>query len=150
MTRRQILHLVFWGALLLFLGMLTGYVYRFAITDDWDPGRQRTMRILHLFMVQMGAFYIAIGAAGRYLTLGARAGNFAVLSLVVGGYAFALGLVVATIIDIRGLEPGDSVLSAIVYGNFFISSAAGAAGVGVIALGAFASLRRGTATDPPT
>ena len=140
MLRRQILHLAFNGVMIVFLGMLAGYVYRFALTDDWGPDQQRTWRILHTFMVQTGSLYIAFAAIGPFLTISKRAGSWSVWTLVIGGYAFAGGLVVASLLDLRGLAPGDSLGSALVFLNFVISSAAGVAGVALLLRGAAASL----------
>src|SRR5690242_8889908 len=110
MTRRQILHLVFNGALLVFLGMSAGFAYRFAIVHDWEAVKQREMRILHTFLVQVGALIIAIGAIGNYLTISVRRATFLVWSLVLSTYTFAAGLVAAAIVGTRGLKPGNSVV----------------------------------------
>ena len=81
MTRRQILSLVFHGTLLVFLGMVAGYIYRFAITDDWGPDFERSWRILHTFLAQVGTLVIALGAVAHYVTLARRTGTFVVWSL---------------------------------------------------------------------
>jgi len=149
MTRQQILQLIFHGAMLVLLGMVSGYIYRFAISSEWGPDQERTWRILHTFMVQCGGLYIAIGAVGRYLTLTTRTGTFVVWSLALSAYTFALGLVIAPLIGTRGLDPGSSLAAVAVFVNFVVSSAFGLAGVAVVVLGAFASLRR-IGTSPRT
>ena len=141
MTRRQILNLMFHGVMLVLLGMIAGYIYRFALTGDWNSDYQRSWRILHTFVVQTGTLYIAIAAIGQLLTLSERVASFVVWSLVISAYTFALGLVFAPIVGTRGLDPGSSVGAVLVFADFGVSSAFGLAGAALALRGAFASLR---------
>lgn len=97
--------LVFHGAVVLLLGLLTGLPLGAAITDGWGEEAIRAWRVAHTGLVGGGVALIAIGGAARHVRLGPRAAAWLVWLLVGSIYAgvFALGL--GPILGVRGLEP---------------------------------------------
>jgi hypothetical protein len=97
--------LLFHGAVLLLIGLLTGVPYGEAITEGWGPESERAWRVAHTGMTAGGVTLIAIAGALRHVRLGDGAAAWLVWSLVATAYGAVVGLGLGPILGVRGLEP---------------------------------------------
>jgi hypothetical protein len=97
--------LVFHGAVVLLLGLLTGLPLGAAITDGWGEEAIRAWRVAHTGLVGGGVALIAIGGAARHVRLGPHGAAWLVWSFVASVYAGVFSLGVGPILGVRGLAP---------------------------------------------
>ena len=97
--------LLFHGAVVLLVGLLTGLPFGMAIADGWGEESVRAWRVAHTGLVGGGVVLIAIAGALRHVRLGPSAAVWLVWSLVVTVYAAVIALGLGPILGVRGLEP---------------------------------------------
>jgi hypothetical protein len=97
--------LLFHGAVVLLVGLLTGLPFGMAIADGWGEESVRAWRVAHTGLVGGGVVLIAIAGALRHVRLGPSAAAWLVWSLVVTVYAAVIALGLGPILGVRGLEP---------------------------------------------
>lgn len=92
------------GAIVAFLGALSGLAYTFVITGD-IPGSIRAWHLAHLQGVMTGILIIAVSSCISHLDLDQKKSRILIYSYVITGYCYSIGPVWGAIFDIRGLEP---------------------------------------------
>jgi hypothetical protein len=141
-TQRQILRLVFYGVLLVVLGMLVGVPFREAITSQAGAESERAWRVAHTSLVGGGVLYLALAAVAHHLVLGSREAAFVVGSFVFAAWAFAFGFVVGPAVGARGLEPMGSALDVFIFALFAAALLIFLLAMLLVLKGAYAALRR--------
>jgi hypothetical protein len=134
--------LIFHGALLILAGMLAGIPFTNAITDGWGPEAVRAWRVVHTSLLMGGVLFFALGPAVPYLALGEPALRLLVFLLVATTYVFTAGLVVGATIGERGLEPGSSLASALIFAALAASVLALFVASALMVRGAYSALRQ--------
>src|SRR5262245_14140678 len=97
------LQLLFHGAVVLILGLLCGIPFGAAAARALE-GAARAWRVAHSGGATLGVMLVAIGATLSRLRLDDLALSTLTWSLVVSGYAFMLGMVLAAVAGTRGLR----------------------------------------------
>ena len=126
------LQLLFHGAIVMSIGLLSGIPHGSAITKKKEESVIRAWRVAHSGLAMGGTTMIAFATAINQLNINAIALNILVWSSVISGYGFCIALPYGAWVGHRGLTVGNTVNSNIVYtGNIF-----GAIGslIGVLAL----------------
>jgi hypothetical protein len=141
MNRRMVLQLVFHGLLLIVLGMLVGFAFHSAITEQAGPDAERAWRVAHTSLVGLGALYLALAGVARHIVLSRGAARFTISSLLFAAYASILGFVVGPVIGARGLEPVGPPLHVFIFGALALALVLLLVAMIVLLAGAFAALR---------
>jgi len=92
------------GAIVAFLGALSGLAYTFVITGD-IPGSIRAWHLAHLQGVMTGILIIAVSSCITHLNLDQRKSRILAYTYVITGYCYSIGPVWGAIFDVRGIEP---------------------------------------------
>ena len=109
------LQLLFHGAIVMLIGLLSGIPYGSAINNQQDESVIRAWRVAHSGLAMGGTTMIAVAAAINQLEIDAIALNILVWSSVISGYGFCLALPYGAWVGHRGLAMGKTVQSNIVY-----------------------------------
>jgi len=141
MNRRMVLQLVFHGLLLIVLGMLVGFAFHSAITENSGPEAERAWRVAHTSLVGLGALYLALAGVAHHLVLSRRAATFSIWSLLFAAYASILGFVVGPSIGARGLEPVGPPLHIFIFGALAVALLLLLIAMCVLLTGALVALR---------
>jgi hypothetical protein len=104
MNQAHRLFMIKHGAVVAFLGALSGLVYTFVITGD-IPGSIRAWHLAHLQGVMTGILIIAVSSCVSHLKLNQRKSQILIYSYVITGYCYSIGPVWGAILDVRGIEP---------------------------------------------
>jgi hypothetical protein len=136
------LQLLFHGAVVLILGLLCGIPFGAAAARARE-GSARAWRVAHSGGATLGLMLVAIGATLSRLRLDDLALSTLTWSLVVSGYAFMLGMVLAALAGTRGLRAEGPPLNWVVFGAYVVGSVGSVVGVGLMIRGAWTALRAG-------
>ena len=109
------LQLLFHGAIVMLIGLLSGIPYGSAIKQNQDESVIRAWRVAHSGLTMGGTTMIAIAAATNQLNINAIALSILVWSSVISGYGFCLALPYGAWVGHRGLAVGKSFQGNIVY-----------------------------------
>ena len=109
------LQLLFHGAIVMLIGLLSGIPYGLAITRKKDESVIRAWRIAHSGLAMGGTTMIAVAATITMLDINAIALFILVWSSVISGYGFCIALPYGAWVGHRGLAVGKTVQSNIVY-----------------------------------
>jgi hypothetical protein len=133
--------LVFHGLLLIVLGMLVGFAFHSAITENSGPNAERAWRVAHTSLVGLGALYLALAGVAHHIVLSRGAARFSIWSLIFATYASILGFVVGPAIGARGLEPVGPPSHVFIFGALALALLLLLIAMCVLLAGAFAALR---------
>ena len=109
------LQLVFHGAIVILVGLLSGIPYGSAINKKKDESTIRAWRVAHSGLAMGGTTMIATAAVIDLLDINAIALSILVWSSVISGYGFCLALPYGAWVGHRGLAVGKTFQSNIVY-----------------------------------
>ena len=109
------LQLLFHGAIVMLIGLLSGIPYGSAINKKQDESIIRAWRVAHSGLAMGGTTMVAMAAAIDLLNINAIALNILVWSSVISGYGFCLALPYGAWVGQRGLAMGKTLQSNIVY-----------------------------------
>lgn len=109
------LQLLFHGAIVLLIGLLSGIPYGLAITKKKAEEVVRAWRVAHSGLAMGGTTMIAIAAAIDRLDINAIALVILVWSSIISGYGFCIALTYGASVGHRGLAVGKTVKSNVVY-----------------------------------
>ena len=118
------LQLLFHGAIVILVGLLSGIPYGSSITQKKDESVVRAWRVAHSGLAMGGTTMIATAAAINQLEINNIVLNILVWSSVISGYGFCIALPYGAWVGHRGLAIGKTVKSNVVYlGNIIGASA---------------------------
>ena len=140
MSDRLSSRLVLHGAIMILLGMISGFPYGSAVTGGEDP---RAWRMAHLEGVLNGLMAIAIGAAGARILLSEGLQRLLFWSLVIAGYGNVLASMLAAASGQRGLEPAGDLANNLVFAGFMLAVVGVLVALILVVVGAY----RAAATD---
>lgn len=109
------LQLLFHGAIVLLVGLLSGIPYGSAITKKKDEEVIRAWRVAHSGLSKGGTTIIAVAAAINQLNINTIFLSILVWSLVISGYGFCIALPYGAWVGQRGLTIGKTIENKIVY-----------------------------------
>jgi hypothetical protein len=109
------LQLLFHGAIVLLIGLLSGIPYGSAITNKKEEEVIRAWRVAHSGLSMGGTTMIAFAAAIDRLEISAVVLSILVWSSVISGYGFCLALPYGAWVGHRGLSLGQTIENKIVY-----------------------------------
>jgi hypothetical protein len=137
----MVIQLVFHGLLLVVVGMLVGFAFHSAITENSGPDAERAWRVAHTSLVGLGALYLALAGVAHHVVLSRWAARFSIGSLFFAAYASILAFVVGPVIGARGLEPVGPPFHVFIFGVLALALLVLLVTVCVLLAGAFAALR---------
>ena len=109
------LQLVFHGAIILLIGLLSGIPYGSAITNEKGEELIRAWRVAHSGLAMGGTTMIAFAGVINLLDMTAIALSILVWSSVISGYGFCVALPYGAWVGHRGLAVSKTIESNIVY-----------------------------------
>jgi len=123
------------GAIILLLGVLTGIPFWLAIISKQSADVIRAWRVAHGTLVMDGLLLLVAGLLIPYLPPTPL--FLAVLgwSLVVSAYGFAVALIGGALLRERGLTPGRSALSLVMFVAHGVGAVGAVVGTGLLAWG---------------
>lgn len=104
MNQSHRLFMIKHGAVVAFLGALSGLAYTFVITGD-IPGSIRAWHLAHLQGVMTGMLILAVSACITHLNLDQRKCGILAYSFVITGYCYSIGPLWGAVLGVRGIQP---------------------------------------------
>lgn len=117
------------AAVIILLGMITGFPYGSHIVGAAAPDTIRAWRTAHLLGLLNGLFVMVVAALWDNIALSQRLRSALWWCLVLGGYANTVAPVLAALSGYRGLEPMAPAMNWLVFGIYQISALLFPAGV---------------------
>ena len=133
--------LILHGAIVLFIGLLCGIPFTVAAGSAWGENVVRAWRVAHSGGAAVGLMLLAIGAVMPRLVLGDRPAAMLVWSLGLSAYCFTLGVLVAAMAGVRGLQAAGPALNGVVFAAYAVGAIGALLGVAVLIVGAAVALR---------
>jgi hypothetical protein len=137
----MVIQLVFHGLLLVVVGMLVGFAFHSAITENSGPDAERAWRVAHTSLVGLGALYLALAGVAHHVVLSRGAARFSIGSLFFAAYASILAFVVGPAIGARGLEPVGPPFHVFIFGVLALALLLLLVTICILLAGAFRALR---------
>ena len=109
------LQLLFHGAIVILIGLLSGIPYGSAINQKKDESTVRAWRVAHSGLTMGGTTMIAMAGAIDLIDINAIALSILVWSSIISGYGFCVALPYGAWIGHRGLAVGKTFKNNIVY-----------------------------------
>lgn len=125
--------MIFHGAVVLIIGLLSGFPFLFGIVRGAEARKVDAWRAAHTGLCSTGVMTIAMGVALRMWAMPGVAAQVAMWGIVIGSYGIALAMTLAAASGSRGLVAGGSLSNKIVYVAYMT-------GVPATLIGAFAFL----------
>jgi hypothetical protein len=129
-------HLLFHGAIVLMVGLLSGIPLRYAILQT-KPEAIRAWRVTHSVLIMNGLMMLLIGMMFPSLILGVRAVWVLVWTLVISGYSFVIAFTIGAWRGVRGLTSKPYGLNTILYGVHLMGASGSLIGIAIIIYGSF-------------
>ncbi|MBP1684299.1 MAG: hypothetical protein H6Q33_442 [Deltaproteobacteria bacterium] len=117
------------AAVIILMGMITGFPYGSQIVGAAAPDAVRAWRTAHMLGLLNGLFLIAVAALWDTIVLSQRLRNALWWCLVLGGYANTIAPVLAAVSGYRGLEPAGPGMNWLIFGIYQVSALLFPAGV---------------------
>ena len=127
---------LFTGALVLFVGLLCGFM---AIAET--PAAGMSWRAVHSALLVAGIWLLASASAMSHLVLDSRSMHALGWSLIAAAYGFMLTLMVQAITGVRGLEPGGSLAALAAFAGNIVAVLAGLLAALLTLQGSYAALK---------
>lgn len=112
------------GAIVAFIGVLTGFPFWLAIIRDRGPDAIRAWRVAHTTLISDGVLLLVVSLLRPHLSLGTGASWLLGWALVASAYGFVFALAVGAWAGERGLVPLPMDRRTV----FFVGHAVGATG----------------------
>jgi hypothetical protein len=141
MNERGQMQIIFHGGIILLAGVVCGVPFALAVGHGWGDEAVRAWRVAHTGAVSLGVALIAIGGIAPRLVLGNGAARVLLSSLLVAGYTFGIGVVMAAVTGVRGLAP-TAPLNLVVFLVYITGTLATFVASSLLLSGAYASLQR--------
>jgi hypothetical protein len=135
MSQPHRLFMIKHGAIVAFLGALSGLAYTFVITGD-IPGSIRAWHLAHLQGVMTGILIMAVSACVPHLHLDQTKSWILCYSYVVTGYCYSIGPVWGAVFGVRGIEPVMPLANILMFISNTIASISVLIGLGMTVYGA--------------
>lgn len=116
------LQLLFHGAIVLLIGLLSGMPYGSAINQKKEEEIVRAWRVAHSGLSMGGTMMIAFAAVLNLLDTGAIALSILVWSSVISGYGFCVALPYGAWVGHRGLAMAKTLKNKIVYAGNIVGA----------------------------
>ncbi len=123
------------GAVVAFLGSLTGLAYMLVITGELS-GSLKAWHLAHLQGVLIGILILAVSSLVNLLSLDGRKLWILAYCYVVTGYCYSIGPVFGALVGERGIQPLPPVGNLVFYASNSIASLSILVGLGLTVYGA--------------
>lgn len=147
MIDRLQLHVILHGAIVLLIGLSCGIPFGSVASRAGDEAA-RAWRVAHAGGAMLGVMLVAVAAVLPRLRLTDVLVSLLAWSLIVGAYAFTVGVVLAAVTGARGLTAGDSATDVVVHIAYVVGTLATLVAVGLTIAGAGAALAAPGRTSP--
>jgi len=127
--------LVFHGAVVILLGLITGFPLAFVLTGSLVSS-ERAWRMAHLEGLLNGLLLLAVAGVADRLALDGRKPAVLAWTLIVTAYGNLIASVIAASANVRGLEPGGSLANTLTYLLFMVAVVTVVVAMGLVAHGA--------------
>ena len=133
-------YLLFHGAIVVTLGLLSGAPMGRAIVKKKGEDTVRAWRVAHSGLVMAGLMMLVIAVIIPYLKVGQLATWVLVWSYIISGYGFAVALPIGAWRGHRGLTSKPPGINRVVYGGNMIGALGSLIGTLILIYGAFKAL----------
>jgi len=133
--------LVFHGAVVILLGLITGFPLAFVLTGRLVSS-ERAWRMAHLEGLLNGLLLLAVAGVADRLALDGRKPAVLAWTLIVTAYGNLIASVIAASANVRGLEPGGSLANTLTYLLFMVAVVTVVVALGLVAHGAYRAAKR--------
>jgi hypothetical protein len=133
-------HLLFHGAIVLMIGILTGLVFWFVIIQRKNHEIVRAWRVTHTVLITDGLMMLIAVLVVPHLVLNELSIQILVISLILSGYGFVFAFIIGALKGIRGLIPLPLGLNTILFMGHFIGATGSFIGMALLILGLFRAL----------
>lgn len=140
MDTRLRARMVFHGAVVVMLGLLTGFPHAFVLTGQ-IAGEERAWRMAHLEGLLNGMLVMLAAAVASALVLSPRQHAWLVWSLVAAAYGNVVASVLGATFGVRGLALAGPPANAIMNLLFWVAIAGVLVGVALLIVGARNAVR---------
>ena len=130
------------GAVVIMLGLLTGFPYAFVLTGQL-VGEERAWRMAHMEGLLNGMLVLLAAALSGALVLSARQHAWLCWSLVAAAYGNVVASTIGAAFGVRGLDLAGPAANAIMNLLFWVAIVAVFIGIGLLIVGARAAARAG-------
>lgn len=122
------------GAIVIFIGLLSGIPLRFSIIKIKNE-TINYWRVTHAVLITDGMLLLIVGLIIPYITLSAFASWLLVRSFVVSGYSFVIAFVIGSWKGIRGLTHKPYGLNTFLFVFHFIGALGSLIGIVIVIIG---------------
>jgi hypothetical protein len=133
-------YVIFHGAIIILIGLLSGLIYWQTIIRNKKPDVIGGWRIAHVFRVIEGMFIIIVGLLIPHLVLSGLAVRVLVWTIASSGYGFAWAFVGGAWQGYRGLTPKPYGLNTILFLGHFIGASGSLIGIAMVIYGSFKAI----------
>ncbi len=133
--------LVFHGAVMVLLSMLSGLPLFIAVQQGWGDESIRFWRSTHVGLAAVGVWSIATGVALSYLVLGTRSASLLSWSVILSNYAISVAILVRALAEPLALDVAAFPLGQLVAVSRNVSAIAGFVAAIVTLRGAAVAVR---------
>jgi len=130
-------YVIFHGAIIILIGLLSGLIYWQMIIRNKKPEVIRGWRIAHVFLVIEGMFIVIVGLSIPHLALGGLAVRVLAWIITISGYGFTWAFIGGAWKGYRGLTPKPYGLNTILFLGHFIGAGGSLIGMAMIIYGIF-------------
>lgn len=130
-------YLIFHGAIIILIGLVSGLIYWQTIIRNKRPEVIRGWRIAHVFLLIEGMFMVIMGLGIPHLALGGLAVWVLVWTIASSGYGFAWAFIGGAWKGYRGLTPKPYGLNTILFLGHLIGAVGSLIGIAMVIYGSF-------------
>lgn len=132
-------YVIFHGAIIILIGLLSGLIYWQTIIRNKRHEVIRGWRIAHVFLVIEGMFIVIVGLWIPHLALSGMSVRVLVWIIASSGYGFACAFVGGAWKGYRGLTPKPYGLNTFLFLGHFIGAGGSLIGIAMVIYGSFKS-----------
>lgn len=130
-------YLIFHGAIITLIGLISGLIYWQKIIRNKRPEIIRSWQIAHIFLVIEGMFIVTVGLIIPHLALSGLAVRILVWIVTISGYGFVWAFLGGAWKGYRGLTPKPYGLNTTLFLGHFIGAGGSLIGIIIIIYGIF-------------
>lgn len=128
------------GMIVLFLGVLSGMPFWFAIILSRDEGVVRAWRVAHTTLIVCGLVMLVVSLISPQLALSRELRSLLAWLFVASGYGFVFALVVGAWMRRRGLLPWPVGVNTLLFAGHLIGAVGAILGIAILIYGLFRAL----------
>ena len=123
------------GLIVLFIGVLSGIPFWFAIIFNRTKGAVSAWRVAHSTLIASGLLMVVVSLIYSHLALSSELGSLVAWFFIVSGYGFVFAFVIGAWIGRRGLTPWPLGVDTVLFAGHFIGAVGALLGMCILLYG---------------